>query len=96
LSEGRILGFCGLRHNNDNDFILSAGTSLEPVSILREAMNKTFKDPAFLREFKKLSADDATPLLPDAQEKAIKDIPRDTEIVALFNKLAGNEPLPPR
>jgi len=35
-------------------------------------------------------------LLPEAQEKAIRDIPRDAEIVALFNKLAGNDPLPPR
>jgi hypothetical protein len=63
---------------------------------LREAIRKAFKDPAFLKEFKRLSADDATPLLPEEQEKAIKEIPRDTEIVALFNKLAGNEPLPPR
>ena len=63
---------------------------------MREAIRKTFKDPAFLKEFKRLSADDATPLLPEEQEKAIKEIPRDTEIVALFNKLAGNDPLPPR
>jgi len=54
------------------------------------------ENPAFLREFKKLSADDASPRLPEAQEKAIRDIPRDAEIVALFNKLAGNDPLPPR
>jgi tripartite-type tricarboxylate transporter receptor subunit TctC len=77
-------------------YILAPGTPPEPVSILREAMRKTFKDPAFLKEFKKLSGDDATPLLPEEQEKAIKEIPRDPEIVALFNKLAGNEPLPPR
>jgi tripartite-type tricarboxylate transporter receptor subunit TctC len=77
-------------------YILPPGTPQEPVTILREAMRKTFKDPAFLKEFKRLSADDATPLLPEEQEKAIKEIPRDTEIVALFNKLAGNEPLPPR
>jgi tripartite-type tricarboxylate transporter receptor subunit TctC len=77
-------------------YILPPGTPPELVIILREAMRKTFKDPAFLKEFKRLSADDATPLLPEAQEKAIKDIPRDSEIVALFNKLAGSEPLPPR
>jgi tripartite-type tricarboxylate transporter receptor subunit TctC len=77
-------------------YILPPGTPQELIIILREAMRKTFKDPAFLKEFKKLSGDDATPLLPEAQEKAIKDIPRDSEIVALFNKLAGSEPLPPR
>jgi len=77
-------------------YILPPGTPQEPVNILRDAMRKTFKDPAFLKEFKKLSADDATPLTPEAQEKAIKEIPRDSEGIALFNKLAGNEPLPPR
>jgi hypothetical protein len=62
----------------------------------REAMRKTFKDQTFLKEFKRLSADDATPLLPEAQEKAIRDIPRDAEVITLFNKIAGSEPLPPR
>ncbi len=59
-------------------------------------MRKTFKDPAFLKEFKKLTADEATPLLPEAQEKAIKNIPRDAEVIALFKTLAGNDPLPVR
>jgi hypothetical protein len=59
-------------------------------------MRRAFRDPAFLKEFKKLSADDATPLLPEAQEKVIKEIPRDAEVIAAFNKLAGSDPLPPR
>jgi tripartite-type tricarboxylate transporter receptor subunit TctC len=75
---------------------LPPGTAQEPVAILRDAMRKTFKDPAFLKEFKKLSGDDATPLLPETQERVIKEIPRDAEIIATFNKLAGSDPLPPR
>jgi len=77
-------------------YILPPGTSPEVVQLWRDAMRKTFHDPLFLKEFKKLSGDDATPLLPEAQDKAIKDIPRDPEMVALFNKIAGSEPLPPR
>jgi tripartite-type tricarboxylate transporter receptor subunit TctC len=77
-------------------YILPPGTPSDVVAILRAAMNRTFKDPTFLKEFKKLSADDATPLTPEAQEKAIKEIPRDSEVIALFNKLAGGDPLPPR
>jgi hypothetical protein len=77
-------------------YVLPPNTAQEPAAILREAMRKTFRDPAFLKEFKKLSADDATPLLPEAQEKVIKEIPRDAEIIATFNKLAGSDPLPPR
>ncbi len=77
-------------------YILPPGTPAEAVHHWREAMRKMFRDPAFLKEFKRLSADDATPLLPEAQEKAIKDIPRDADVIALFNKIAGNEPLPQR
>ena len=77
-------------------YVLPPNTAQEPAAILREAMRKTFKDPAFLKEFKKLSGDDATPLLPEAQEKVIKEIPRDAEIIVIFNKLAGSDPLPPR
>jgi tripartite-type tricarboxylate transporter receptor subunit TctC len=77
-------------------YVLPPGTPPEIANQYREAMRKTFRDPAFIKEFKKLTADDATPLLPEAQEKAIKDIPRDSEVIALFNKLAGSEPLPAR
>ena len=77
-------------------YILPPGTPPEAVNLWREAMRKTFKDQTFLKEFKRLSADDATPLLPEAQEKAIRDISRDAEVITLFNKIAGSEPLPPR
>jgi hypothetical protein len=77
-------------------YVLPPGTPAEIANPYREAMRRTFQDPAFIKEFKKLTADDATPLLPEAQEKAIRDIPRDTETIGLFNKLAGSEPLPPR
>jgi tripartite-type tricarboxylate transporter receptor subunit TctC len=77
-------------------YILPPGTPPEVVHHWREAMRKTFKDPTFLKDFKKLSADDATPLTPEAQEKAIKEIPRDAEIIATFKQVAGADPLPPR
>jgi len=77
-------------------YILPPGTPAEAVNHWREAMRKTFRDPTFLKEFKRLSADDATPLTPEAQDKAIKDIPRESDVIALFNKIAGADPLPPR
>lgn len=77
-------------------YILPPGTPPEAVQHWREAMRKTFRDPAFLKEFKRLSADDATPLSPEAQEKAIKEIPRDAEAIATFNKIASGDPLPAR
>jgi hypothetical protein len=59
-------------------------------------MRKTFTDPDFVTEFHKLTGDDPTPLMPEALEKAIKDMPRDADVIELFKTLAGAEPLPSR
>jgi hypothetical protein len=34
--------------------------------------------------------------MPEEMEKAIRELPRDPEIVELFKKLAGGDPLPSR
>jgi tripartite-type tricarboxylate transporter receptor subunit TctC len=77
-------------------FVLPPGTPKDRVEILQEAFRKTYRDPEFHKEYKKLTADEPTPLLPENHEKAIKDIPRDGEAIELFKKLVGAEPLPPR
>src|SRR5262249_12514108 len=77
-------------------YILPPGTPGEQVKILREALAKTFKDAGFHQEYKKLSGDEATPLMADEMEKAVKGLPRDREIVELFKKIASGDPLPPR
>ena len=77
-------------------FILPPGTPKDRVEILQEAFRKTYRDPDFFREYKKLTADEPTPLLPENHEKAIREIPRDPEAIELFKKLVGADPLPPR
>jgi tripartite-type tricarboxylate transporter receptor subunit TctC len=77
-------------------FFLPPETPKERVQILRDAMRKTFNDPEFNKEFHKLTGDSPTPLMPEALEKAIREMPRDAEVVDLFNKLAGSEAFPPR
>jgi tripartite-type tricarboxylate transporter receptor subunit TctC len=76
--------------------VLPPGTPKDRVAMLQEAFRKTYKDPEFLREYKKLTGDEASPLLPEDHEKTIRDIPRDPEIIELYKKIAGAEPLPPR
>jgi hypothetical protein len=66
------------------------------VQILQEAMRKTLSDSEFQKQFQKFTGDNATPLMPEALEKTIRELPRDPEVVELFNKLAGADPLPPR
>jgi tripartite-type tricarboxylate transporter receptor subunit TctC len=77
-------------------YILPPGTPKDRVEILQEAIRKSFKDPEFHREFKKLTGDDATPLMPEEMERAIRELPRDPQLVEGLNKIAGGEPLPPR
>ncbi len=77
-------------------FILPPATPKERVEIFREALRKTFKDPAFFQEYRKLVGDDPSPLMPEANEKAIRDLPRDAETVELYKKFVGAGPLPPR
>jgi tripartite-type tricarboxylate transporter receptor subunit TctC len=75
---------------------LSPGTPPELVKILREAMARTFKDPGFQQDFKKLMGREPTPLTGEEVEKAIRDLPRDPEVIALYKKLAEAGPLPAR
>ncbi|MBM2805114.1 MAG: hypothetical protein HW419_3007 [Deltaproteobacteria bacterium] len=77
-------------------FVLPPGTPKDRLEILEEAFRKTYKDPEFHKEYKKFTADDPTPLLPDAHGKTIREIPRDPEVSELFKKLMGAEPLPSR
>jgi hypothetical protein len=77
-------------------FILPPGVPNDRVMLLRKAFNDMFKDAQFLSEWKKLAGEDAHPLSGEQQEKAIREMPRDDEIVAFFNSIGGSGPLPPR
>jgi tripartite-type tricarboxylate transporter receptor subunit TctC len=79
-----------------NPFILPPGTPKDRVDILQEAMRKTYKDPEFFKEYKKLTGLVAEPQLPEELEQTIKDMPRDPEATELFKKLTGPDPLPHR
>lgn len=77
-------------------YLLPPATPKDIVATLRGAMANALKDPEFHKEFKKLMSTDATPLTGEQMEKAIRDLPRDSETVALYKKLADQGPLPAR
>ena len=77
-------------------YIVPPGTPKEVVGILRGAMAKSFKDPEFHKEFKKLMSNEPTPLTGEEMETAIRELPRDPETVALYKKMAEQGPLPAR
>jgi tripartite-type tricarboxylate transporter receptor subunit TctC len=76
-------------------FVAPPGTPKERVEILQEAMRRTFKDPEFLKEYKK-TGDDSPPLMSEALDKVIKGLPREPEVIELFKHLFGSGPLPAR
>lgn len=78
------------------NFFLPPGTPKDRVQILTDAMRKTLSDSEFLKEYRKLSGETASPLAAEALEKVIRELPRDKSAVELFNKLAGAAPLPAR
>jgi len=78
------------------NFFLPPGVPKERVQTLTDAMRKTLSDPEFLKEYQKLSGETPSPLAAEALEKVVRELPRDANVVELFNKLAGADPLPGR
>jgi tripartite-type tricarboxylate transporter receptor subunit TctC len=94
--EKRLLGVWRAFRGVGSPYILPPGTPKERVDILAGAMRKIFKDPEFPAYFKKLVADDASPLGPEDLTEVIAEMPRDAESLELLRKLSGPGPLPPR
>ncbi|MGH7845378.1 MAG: hypothetical protein ACREQW_09450 [Candidatus Binatia bacterium] len=94
--ERKILEMFRAFRFSGQSFFLPPGTPKERIEILREAMRKTLRDPEFAAAYRKLVGDDPTPVMPEALEKAIRELPRESEAIELFNKLGASGPLPPR
>ena len=78
------------------NFFLPPGVPADRVQILRDSMRKTLSDPEFQKEYQKVSGEAPTPLMPEALEKVVRELPRDPEVVGIFNQLAGADRLPSR
>lgn len=77
-------------------YVLPPGTPKDRVEVLQEAMRKALKDADFHREYRKVVGEDADPLMPEDLAKAIRDTPRDAELIEMFKTLSGPAPLPAR
>jgi tripartite-type tricarboxylate transporter receptor subunit TctC len=94
--ESRLLALSRTLRLTGSPFVLAPATPKDRVEILQEAMRKTFKDSDFHREYRKVVGEDASPLLPEELTKAIRDTPRDAELIELFKAFSGPAPLPAR
>ena len=94
--EGKLLAMYRAFRLVGTPYVLAPGTPKAQVQILTDAFRKALQDPEFHRDFKKLSGFEASPLMPEAQDKEIRELPRDRDVVELFKKLSGPDPLPVR
>jgi hypothetical protein len=77
-------------------YALPPGTPKDRVVILHDAMRKAFKDAEFHREYKKLTGEEPDPLMPEEMDKAVREVPRDAEVIDLLKNLSGESTLPAR
>jgi tripartite-type tricarboxylate transporter receptor subunit TctC len=94
--EKKILAVWRVFRLVGSPYMLPPATPKDKVDILQDAMRKTLKDAEFHREYKKLVGDDVDPLMPEELSKAIREIPRDPEVIEMLRTLSGAGPLPPR
>jgi tripartite-type tricarboxylate transporter receptor subunit TctC len=94
--ERKVLAMYRAFRQVGTPYVFAPGTPKPLVQILQDAMRKALNDPAFHQDFKKLSGFEASPLMPEEQEKVVRELPRDPSVVELFKKLSGGDPLPAR
>ena len=75
-------------------YILPPATPKERADVLKEAVRKTFNDPAYQSEYQKLVGDNLAPVAAEEIEKAVKALKPDLEMIELYKKIAGAGPLP--
>jgi hypothetical protein len=94
--EKRVLEMFAAFGRFSQAFVLPPGTTAERVMILRNAFTKSWNDPQFHENWKRMTRADASPLISEQLEKLVKAIPRDPEDAKLYNLIAGADPLPRR
>src|SRR5215813_5182379 len=85
--ERKVLAMFRNLRLTGSPFFASLRIPADRIEILKQAMTKSLNDPEFYKEHKKLVSEDPTPLLPEENQKAIRDLPPDAETIGLFNKL---------
>ena len=73
----KLLSMFRLFRLSGSPFILPPATQKDRAEIIKEAIRKSFKDPEFVKEYRKVVGEDPTPLMPEENERAIRELPRD-------------------
>ena len=94
--EKKLIEMFRAFHLAGQSFFLPPGTPKDRVLILQESMRNTLSDPEFDKEYERLAGDTPSGLNAEELQRVVRELPRDANVVELFNKLAGADPLPAR
>jgi len=94
--EERLIELLRALRGTGQPFVVPPGTPADRVDILKEAMRKALRDPEYVAAYEKLTSEPAMPLMAEEYDKALREIPREPELIDLVKKLSGAGPLPPR
>ena len=94
--EERLIELLRALRGTGQPFVVPPGTPADRVDILKEAMRKALRDPEYVAAYEKLTSEPAMPLMAEDYDKALREIPREPELIDLVKKLSGSGPLPPR
>lgn len=94
--EKKVLAVYRLFRLLGSPYILSPEVPQDRATILREAFGKALSDPELPKAWTQITGEDPSPLLPDEQARAVKEIPREPEVIAVFKQIVGGGPLPRR
>jgi tripartite-type tricarboxylate transporter receptor subunit TctC len=94
--EQRLIELLRALRGTGQPFVLPPGTPADRVDILKEATRKALRDPEYGKGYEKLTTEPAMPMLPEEYDKALREIPREPELIDLIKKLSGPGALPPR
>jgi tripartite-type tricarboxylate transporter receptor subunit TctC len=95
-NDRRVITMFRLLRGAGSPYFVGPGTPKDKVQILQAAFRKAYEDPEFEKEYKKVTGDDPSPIIPEDYQNAIREIPRDPETIELYKKFSGGDPLPSR
>lgn len=89
-----VLHFHNSSRPGSSVFFAPRGIPDAALKALRQAFVKTWKDPLFPEEYKRLTAEAADPVTGEEIEEALKKIPNDPKIRKVYQQIIGAGPLP--
>ncbi len=89
-----VLNFHNSSRPGGSNFLVTKGIPDAALKALRQAFAKTWKDPIFAKEFKKLTGEPADPVTGEEIHRALEQIPADPEIKKVYKQIVGAGPLP--